>query len=280
MKKLLVTTDISTNSIAGLQFAIQLSAQVNIQLVFLHVHDVMQEAIATSRERKKLLRKQREILLKEMERLVHDVYSSMQVQPQHFKCVLFYHFGVVSSIMEYAEKNHCTYICISTHGAGNVMRLMGTTASNLIAESRLPVFCIPKTYQATAVTSLLYTSDLQNHKQELRLVTGFAGLIGAKVGMLYLFAEREPMPADDKLKYELEKKYNYKIDVHFIKRKAGNLLQDIDDSVAAFAPSLLIMFTQENRPFFDMLFLTSKSEQYSFRTKIPMLVFNKPQKLK
>ena len=41
MNKILVTTDFSVNSKAGLKFAIQLASQHNYDLTFLHVYYIM-----------------------------------------------------------------------------------------------------------------------------------------------------------------------------------------------------------------------------------------------
>ena len=43
-------------------------------------------------------------------------------------------------------------------------------------------------------------------------------------------------------------------------------------------PSMLIMFTEQNRTLFQKIFLSSKSADYSFNPKIPLLVFNKSAK--
>lgn len=40
MEKVLVTTDLSVNSLAGLRFAIQLATQRNLELLFLHVSEL------------------------------------------------------------------------------------------------------------------------------------------------------------------------------------------------------------------------------------------------
>jgi hypothetical protein len=78
------------------------------------------------------------------------------------------------------------------------------------------------------------------------------------------------------LKVAVEKFSKYNINLHLEKR---NLLEtfvsEIEVAVAKSKPSLLVMFTEKNRTFFQKLITPSKSEEYSFKPKVPLLVFNK-----
>jgi hypothetical protein len=38
---------------------------------------------------------------------------------------------------------------------------------------------------------------------------------------------------------------------------------------------MMIMFTQQNKSFFERLFLSSKSAEYTFKLNVPLLVYNK-----
>ena len=53
------------------------------------------------------------------------------------------------------------------------------------------------------------------------------------------------------------------------------LIANIEASIKKSKPSMMIMFTEQNGSFFDKIFLSSKSAEYSFNAKVPMMVFNK-----
>ena len=53
------------------------------------------------------------------------------------------------------------------------------------------------------------------------------------------------------------------------------LISNIESVIRKSKPSMMIMFTQQNRSFFEKIFMSSKSADYSFNAKIPLLVFNK-----
>jgi hypothetical protein len=54
-----------------------------------------------------------------------------------------------------------------------------------------------------------------------------------------------------------------------------SLVSDIEDAIKKINPSMMIMFTEQNRNWFEKIFLSSKSAEYSFDAKVPLLVFNK-----
>ncbi len=276
MGKILVPTDFSPNSVAGLRFAIQLATRRKSELVFLHVSRLWIEDAVQPVQPGSPQDLSRQKLQKELESFVHEVYHSMNIKPTRYRCVIYYKFGVVNSLIDYAVENDCNYICISTHGARNVAKLFGTHTGELIKDSAVPILCIPKDYNGSAVTRILYASDLKNYEQELEKVVQFASTINAEIDMLHFFDTSVSYNEEHAKELKLEEKLKYKITFHHKIMDAKNKLPDeLDRAVSEFSPSLLVMFTEQNRSFFELLFFSSKTEEYSFRTTVPLLVFNK-----
>lgn len=276
MEKMLVTTDLSVNSVAGLRFAIQLSTQKELELVFLLAHELWDNSVYRNPALAGLINVEKAVIEKELESFVLKIYQSMNVKPDKYLCAIHYHFGVINSILDYAVNNSCRFICISTHGAGNVEKLFGTTTGELIKESETPVLCIPKSYESMPVSRLLYASDLSNFQNELEKVIAFGAPINAEILMMHF--EKLPMTPGDMLtiEKELEKKFKYRVSFHCEKKDNNtSLLDSLDQAVERYAPSLLVMFTEQDRSFFELLFQSSKTERYSFRTAVPLLVYNK-----
>lgn len=275
MEKVLVTTDLSENSLAGLRFAIQLATQRKLELLFLHVNDLWKTSGYTTPEQKDWLKRERKSVALELNALVETTYKSMNVRPGKYHCVLHYHYGVVNSILDYAEHNDCHFICISTRGAGNTLSLLGTTTGELIKESRVPVLCIPSAYEPQPVARLLYASDMSDYERELGIVIAFAKPIHADIYSLNIVDQGRSVdsPATEEL---LRKKLHYNISfIYEEKDTETTLLENIDKAVHKHTPSLLIMFTDQDRSFFELLFSSSQTEKYSFRTKVPLLSYPK-----
>jgi nucleotide-binding universal stress UspA family protein len=276
MHKILVTTDFSSNSKAGLRFAIQLASQNKFELTFFHSCYSMKPT-SWSDAKSNAFQKEEEIkLLKKLNQFVDAVYKSMNLRVKNMQCIISSSFYTDSNIREYAEQNKFSFICISTRGAGKIKKFLGTNTSNLINHSHVPVIAIPRTYHPSKIKSILYASDLVNLEKELRQVIEFAGPLKAKVEMLHFNTALEITPDSKSLETKLKKISKYDIKLHFEKlNPIETLISKLESTIKKTKPSMLIMFTQQNRSFFEKIFLSSESAEYSFKTKIPLLVFNK-----
>ncbi len=276
MDKILVTTDLSTNSKAAMRFAINLSQQKKLQLIFLHVHQVLRASTWSDAKYDYYLKEDKNALMEELQSFVSGVYRSMKIEPEKIKHVVHHNFNVTEGIRKYAKENKCNYICIATRGAGSVKKLFGTHTGKLITSSEVPVICVPTNYRTKPVSKLLYASDMTDYEKELKQVVSFAKPLKATVEMLHLSFPYEFIADEAIAEKELKKKMRYDIDIHYQSRDIENsLLQDMEKAVKKARPSLVVMFTKQKRSFFEKLFLSSKAAEYSFTTKVPLLIYSK-----
>jgi hypothetical protein len=54
-----------------------------------------------------------------------------------------------------------------------------------------------------------------------------------------------------------------------------SLIERITKYIQKSKPELLIMFTNREKGFFENLFLPSKSAEFTYSTKVPILIFSK-----
>jgi nucleotide-binding universal stress UspA family protein len=276
MKKILITTDLSANSKAGLKFAIQLASQDNYELTFIHVYYIMKPSSWNDKTFAEYQKREVEKIQRNLNRLVDSVYKSMKISSADKKCILINSIYTAKSIREYAAKNNFSFICISTRGAGNIKKYFGTNTSNLITFSEIPIIAVPANYRRTKITDLLYASDLSNVEKEIKQVVNFAKPLKAKVDLLHLISPREIL-ADTKILEAAIKKFS-KYDVKLNLENCDlfqTFISNIETAVANSKPSLLVMFTEKNRTFLQRLMKPSKTEEYSFNPKVSLLVFKK-----
>jgi nucleotide-binding universal stress UspA family protein len=276
MEKILVTTDFSSNSKAGLRFAIQLASQNKYELTFFHSYYIMKptswsDATIAAYEKGEAKKIQNKLI-----QFVESVYKSMGIVSKTKKCVIKSSVLTDSNIREYALENKYSFICISTRGAGKLKKIFGTNTSNLITHSTVPVIAVPHNYRPCKITSILFASDLANLENELQKVIAFAKALKAKIELLH-FKYPVEIIANEKIMSEVVNKISkYNVKLHLAKiNLAENLISNIETAVKQSMPSMMIMFTQQNRSFFEKIFLSSKSAEYSFNAKVPLLVFNK-----
>jgi len=276
MKTILATTDFSDNSKAGLHFAIQLASQNNFDIVFFHTYHVL---VPTSWNEVRIEGFEKEeaiIIQQKLEIFIAGIYKDLNISDAKYICVIKSSVFIDTTIREYAEENTIDFICLSTKGAGNFKRLLGTNTANLINNSAVPVIAVPHQYIATAISKILYISDLVNYKNEIEKVISFAEPLNASVELLHLTSAQETTADVAMIENAIKKIDYYNVDFKTTPRNPNNsLVSDIEVVVKEVAPSIMIMFTEQNRSWFEKIFLSSKSAEYSFNAKVPLLVFHK-----
>lgn len=276
MEKILVTTDFSSNSKAGIRFAIQLSKQMKVELTFFHSYYIMKPTSWSDETFLSYEKKETDKIQKKLEQFVSSIYKSIGVSFKNKNCVVSSSIFTESSISEYAYANNFNFICMSTRGAGKLKKIFGTNTSNLINNSNVPVIAIPHTYRINKINNILYACDLRNLESELNKVVAFAKPLKSKVELLHFNSPMELISETKTIETAVKKFSKYKVKLHLENASPVNtLISNIESAIQKSKPSMLIMFTQQNRSFFQKLFLSSKSAEYSFNAKVPLLVFNK-----
>ena len=277
MKKVLVPTDFSANSKSGIRFALQWANQENIELVFIHVLHILRASRWTNTYFIKYAEQEELLCNEKFEQHIEGVLNKFTGKIPTYSKVVIQGISPDVSIMDYCRKhNDIDYICISTRGAGKVERIFGTNTGSLITRSEVPVMAIPKNYKVSKIEKVMYASDFKNYDEELTKVVKFVKPLKASLEVLHFSWPNENDIDPKKLETEAKNKHQYKVNILFESNTALNsTLTNIKNQIAAKKPSVLVMFTQQNRSFFQKIFQPSKTEQLSFQLKLPLLIFNK-----
>lgn len=268
----LVTTDFSANSRAGVRFAVQLASQTGCSLIFLTIIEEIQNPWSTESFTDKALQKQQE----KLSRFVGKVYQQAGLTPGKYTCVVRGGVSVDQSIIDFAVEEKVDLICMSTQGAGVVGQLIGTLASSIMTNSPVPVVVVPSRYRRVLLTHLLYASDLQDLNHELGIVKDFADSLKAAISTVYFDYSYQNETADQ-LMSSIQKNHQAGT-VTFHHKRAGlekSLPQHLNDEVRKTRPSMVVLFTKPNRGWLDRLFWPGNSAKLSFKTRVPLLVFRK-----
>ncbi len=276
MKKILVTTDLSANSKAGIRFAIQLASQNNYQLTFFHVYHILRptkwsDKVYTSFEHSEN-EKAKNVLLK----FVTGLHKGTGGAAQKLNCVVQTGGTSGREIIRYAEENEFDYICGSRSGGGKTNMLFGSTISMLIKKSSIPVIAVPENYRKIPIKNITYASDLINIEAELKKVADFTGPLHANVELLHFKTPLDYLLESDQIKVIAGKLKEYSISTNFSGLDHGQtLISNMNKIFERTKPSMVIMFTKQNRSIFEKLFLSSISAEFAHLSKMPLLVFKK-----
>jgi nucleotide-binding universal stress UspA family protein len=278
MKNLLITTDLSENSRAAVKFALQLADQGGYKLVFLHVTEILKPVRWTEEFYKDFEQKELAGLERDLKAFVMEISAatgSTIIDPTY---VVHNSSSVIANVVHYAEQHEISYICMSRKGGGNSLRLFGSITASLLEKSSIPVIAVPEDYQTSAVHQICYAADLENLEQELQDVSRLAGTLNAKVSLLHFSSPVDGADAEKRVADANAAIAGTPLEVHVEQLDFEVALADrISQSVETLKPDMLVMFTRQNRSFFERIFLSSISAEFAAGTKVPLLVFRKKQ---
>lgn len=277
MKKILVPTDFSANSKSGIRFAINWSRQQTLELVFIHVLYLLKPTRWSDSAFEKYAKQEEKKTRVSFEKYITGIYRNMKVKPDRFSIIIIRGISPDVSILDYCRKNkNIDYICISTRGAGKFKKIFGTNTGNLITKSQVPVLAIPKSYKISEVKNVLYATDFNNYQAELIKVVDFALPLKATIDVLHFNWPNEIVFDEKTMKAALKKQYKYGLKLHLEKKDVvHSLIQNLQNQIKVRKPSVVILFTKQQRTFFQKLFLSSQAENLSFNLSVPLLVFSK-----
>ena len=275
MLTILVPTDFSAASRAGLRFAIQWARQTRAQLTFVHVFRPSRLTRWSETEYESFASSETALYQKRLERFVSETYRRMNVKPGRHTCLLLDGVSVEAALMDHCLKYpEVDYICMGTRGAGRLKKILGTHTGNLILHAPVPVISVPSGYRARPVTSLLYATDLLRHKDEITRIVALAKTLKMSVEVLHLSPPGEPVPDIRHLGRVWTEQFGFDLKVDFRRLDiTRSLASNLEEYIQKYRPSLLVLFTDRTRSPFEKVFFPSKAEALSFRIKVPLLAF-------
>lgn len=275
-KNILVAVDFTSGSKSGVRFALQLASQVPMSLTFFHVIELLiptrwNDVKAKIHMDEDIRRTQGDLL-----KFVRNVSSGSGIPLRNFECVVRYGSPVDLAIAGYAKESKADYICMGTRGAGKIRKIVGTYTSTVIRHSPIPVFAIPKNYKRQPIKHLLYASDLSNVAGELPKVSGFADGIKAKVSVLH-YDYFSDLNGTSKRFEELARQFSSPRIQFYLQPLDWDqtLSENLKNAVKKYRPSLIALFTKQDKNWFERLFVPSNSRDLSFVTNNPIMVFPK-----
>lgn len=281
MEKILVTTDQSANSKSAIRFAIKLAKQRGAELIFLHVYHLLKPFKWKAATFAQYTTQFQKNLAEELSSFMNEIFKSVGETEINYQLALISNTDVVDGIRDYADKHNCSYICISTRGAGTLSKIFGTHTAKLISSSTVPVLCIPSAYRLKDLKHILYASDMTDYENELKMVVDFARPLQAGVDMIHISYPYELIWDREMAEEILQKKTAYPVHLLTHKRNMSQaLLKDLEHAVKVSKPTILVLFTHQSKSLFERLFFSSNAEEYSFFGKIPLLTFPKSKNQK
>ena len=266
--KILVTTDFSRNSRSAIRFAIQWQSKTESQLLFMHNMALLQPTQWSQIQYDAWVDGNHSKSEEQMEKTISGIYKELGITMKNFKFVITNFSNTKEAIIETSKKMRVNQICLSTCGAGGIMKIFGTNTSYVIKNSAIPVLAVPSRWKSRALDSALYLTDLKEFEYEIKQINSLTFFNNENLNVLHVAY------SDISKQVERIKKRNIKIDS--VKADLSlTLIENINRYLKRRKHSIMLMFTNTKRNFFEELLFPSNAISFSFQTKLPMMIVNK-----
>ncbi len=279
MKKILVPVDFSPNARKAIRFALQWAAQLSAEVIFYHLLDERSPQIDAGWDYTYYTQQQdkkRQLAKNKMDKLIQRVYQPPLQPDIPYVCVCQTARDVAQKIIEYAQQKHIDCIITGARGSSTAVQLFGSTTTKLMTESPIPVLVVPAHFRLKPITDLCYASDMRHLETEIKKVLDLKNALGVKLRLMH-FDYQINLQQNNQQLHQWAQKYEAQ-DVHFqyLKLKPEDPLNtQIQQSTQKFKPSVLILFTQQNRSWFERFIWPSDAVRLSLISKVPLLIYRK-----
>jgi len=274
--KILVPTDFSAAARAGMRFAVQWARQQKARLIFAHVLDMIQYEEWSDRKYAFYKAAQTKLMSRRLRSVVGEVMRHRTTARSNFDARLVEGVGVNQVLADLSHEKDLDLICMGTNGAGTVQKMLGTNTRKLIFRSAVPVVAVPAGYRSKPIKNILYATDLVDYSGELAKILNLTRPLGAKITVVH-FATIGELKLDPSLISKVWKEqYGCKIDLVYGNMDPTLTLADnLQLAVRRLKPSMVVMFTDRQRTWFQRLLYPSQSGRMSSLSKVPLLVMAK-----
>lgn len=276
MKSILITTDFSSNSKSGIHFGLQLAKQSGAQVTFFYVDEVAQPISWSDRHYKDFQKHHIDRYVKEMKGFVSAFTSEYQEVLSNAIYLVESNLDVSAAIITAAKKRKADVICTGTRGAGAFKKYFGTNSSSLVTNSPVPVVVVPAAYKVKLIDTVLYSCDIDDINREARKVKDFADAINARVKILHYSNRLQQTKVAEKL-MDLATRFtadNVEMEIRKLNVEQ-TYLEALEKDIQKMKPELLVLFTKQNRRWYDRIMNRSRTAEISFHSKYPLLAFRK-----
>ena len=278
MKRILLLTDFSENSINAMNYALKLFYNDFCDFFVLNVQNSLSytsDDLMTSRAGESLY----EVLILEnktkLERLVSQLKSKANDRLHTFTSVVDYDV-FIDAVNQNIEKENIDYVVMGTNGASNLREaIMGSNALKILRYVDCNTLVIPEGYsfkKPEQIVLALDTDDYADHKTVVDIMELISKL-GAYIQVVRFVSSENNIQAKINLDKELllelinENKFSYKTVTNL---PLSNVL--VDENLSKNAD--MITLVGQFKGFFERLFSDASKTKISKDLILPLMIFH------
>lgn len=274
MKRILLPTDFSDNSLKAIDYTLKLFKNVKCKFYLMHTYmppvynmeylvgspgliglgDIMQETSMTQLEKLKS-RLEKKYHNPDYNFIVHTAFNTL-----------------VNEVMETVESEDIHLVVMGTKGAtGAEEILFGTNTVHVIKKANCPVLVIPPDFEYENPLEILFPTDyeIEFDKKRLTQLLEIADEHGSQINVLHVSTGYELTPEQERQRKALEKILGAKALFHDVPN--NEIINAINEFQTKEKINLLAM-VQNKHTFMERLFIEPIIKKIGFHVTIPFMV--------
>ncbi|WP_081210138.1 universal stress protein [Salegentibacter sediminis] len=275
MKKILMPTDFSTNSINALKYAVSLFKDEECTFYLLNTFTPVlydTEYILYSTTQPGLEEIYRHNSEKGLKKVKKRITSQDKRPNHHFELISAFNL-LIEEIKDQVKEKNIDLVVMGTQGATGAQEvLMGTNTVQAIKKVKCPILAIPSEYEYTTPDNILFPTDyeLDYSSKQFELLKDIIKNYNSRLNILHVLGKKELSPEKEQNKKLLATQMDsVKHQFYSIEKKA--LTEAIYDFQNEHPTDMLVMINNKHS-FFENLLFRPIINKIGFHIKVPFLV--------
>lgn len=273
MKKILFTTDFSTNAEKAFSFALNMAEKHQAELILAHVFDIPNVYNYPVEYNPSEMKSG---MIKDWQHTLKDFFDNYDTKVKA-QFVAIEHPSVVKGILSIIETHKPQLLIVGTRGKSRIKEVIfGGTTKDLVKQSPIPVMAIPEHTVQKDFAKVLYASDLrENDIQAISKLIQLVEPYQPEIQILHIHpdSEYEGIEKIDSFKELVKENIDYEL-ISFEILRSDDIYATLHNHMSFNNFDLLVMLEKERSSIIDKLFHEDLVKKMEFHTWIPLLSYN------
>jgi nucleotide-binding universal stress UspA family protein len=275
MKKILLPTDFSKNSLSAINYAMQLLKDVECEFYFLNIQKAssfVSDDLMTMSSSTTIYQTLIDTAKKSINNVINTVESHYNNDKHTFHSTVDYD-NFIDAINQMCELKDIDLIIMGTKGATGAERVIfGSNTVRVMQRCGVPVLAIPNGCKFNGMQKLAFTTDYLSHYNEadLAILLGFVKQFNSKLDILHVKNAETLSQEKENVRAYLDELFTT-ISHEFVELNQEDIFKVVQDYIYNNQINMLAM-TSKKYSFLERLFSRHNVEIFGFKIDVPFLV--------
>jgi len=275
MKKILLPTDFSINSLNAIHYAVELFKNEACEFYVLNViktSSFITDDLMTMTPSETLYKSLIDSSKKSLNKIIAKVKSKYKNNKHKFHAIVDYD-NFIDAVNQQCVSKKIELIIMATKGITGLERILfGSNTVRVINRCLTPVLVIPSKCEFQPINNIVFTSNYltQYSLLELLPLLNVSRMFNSKIKIIHI-SDTDALTQEQENNKAFLSTYFNDVVHEFVDLKGNNILEIVTEYLSNNNIHLLTMVNKKHS-FFDRLFTTHKIESFVFQIHTPILI--------